>query len=110
MAGKTARNKGAKAEREVVELIKKHGLDAHRGHVFYRESDVVGLDGYHLEVKRQETYQLDKWLEQSEADAKKKNEGVPLVVFRKSRQPWRVVLNFEEFLNLLKKGQQNEQI
>lgn len=104
MAGKTARNKGAKAEREVVELIKKHGLDAHRGHVFYRESDVVGLDGYHLEVKRQETYQLDKWLEQSEADAAKKCEGVPLVVFHKSRQPWRVVLDFEVFLELVKKS------
>lgn len=100
--GAGARNKGAQAEREVVEIIKKHGLDAHRGHVFYRESDVVGLKGFHVEVKRQEVYKLDDWMEQSEKDAAKKDEGIPIVVFRKSRKPWRVLIDFEDFLELLK--------
>lgn len=100
--GAGARNKGAQAEREVVKIIKKHGLDAHRGQVFYRESDVVGVKGFHVEVKRQEVYKIDDWMEQSEKDAAKKDEGIPIVVFRKSRKPWRVLIDFEEFLELIK--------
>ena len=100
--GNGARNKGANAEREVAELIRKHGLEARRGFVFCKESDIVGLEGFHVEVKRQETYKLDDWMEQSIKDADKKGEGIPIVVFRKSRKPWRVLIDFEQFLELVK--------
>ena len=100
--GNGARNKGANAEREVAELIRKHGLEARRGFVFCRESDIVGLDGFHIEVKRQESYRLDEWMEQSIKDAAKRDEGIPIVVFRKSRKPWRVLIDFEQFLELVK--------
>lgn len=106
--GRGARTKGAQAEREVAELIQKHGFDAHRGKVFYHEPDVIGLDGFHIEVKRRENYYIDDWLKQSEQDAEKKQDGIPLVVFRKSRQPWRVILDFEEFLELVRKANGTE--
>ena len=93
------RNKGANAEREIANILKDHGIDARRGLVFLGEPDVVGLPGYHLEIKRQETYRIDDWLKQSEEDANE-NE-IPLVIFRKSRQPWRVIIDLEEFLKLL---------
>ena len=51
--GRSARNKGAGAERELARLIRdNYGYEVHRGKVFYKESDIVGLDGIHMEVKR----------------------------------------------------------
>jgi hypothetical protein len=64
------------------------------------ESDVSGaLPGFHLEVKRQERLRVVEWCEQAEADAAAG--AVPLVVFRRSRERWRVVLPFDDFLGLV---------
>lgn len=105
MSGRRNRNKGANAEREVARIINERlGLALHRtplsGGMQWR-GDVQGLPGHHVEVKRCETYKLDAWLKQTEEDAP---EGtVPLLVFRKSHQPWRVVMSLDHYLDVLER-------
>jgi len=51
-----------------------------------------------MEAKRRETLAIPQWLRQAETDARPGL--VPVVAFRQSRQPWRVVVPLEEFLRL----------
>ena len=98
--GKSQKEKGKRGEREVANILKAHGYDARRGQQFCGftgEADVVGLPGYHLEVKFQETTKLADWFAQSERDARKGE--VPVVVHRKSRSPWMITMRFEDWLN-----------
>ena len=100
--GKMQRNKGKVGEREVANILKEHGYEARRGQQFSGkngDADVVGLDGFHIEVKRQEAYKIDDWYEQSCSDAR--SGEIPIVVFRKSRSKWKVIIAFEEFLEVL---------
>lgn len=97
--GRREKEKGKRGEREVANILKAHGYDARRGQQFCGfngEADVVGMPGYHLEVKFQETTKLWEWLAQSERDAR--TGEVPVVVFRKSRSPWIVAMRFEDWL------------
>jgi Holliday junction resolvase len=104
------RRKGASAEREIVRLLRKHGItaarrtaplqSAHAQALGIRGADVDGLPGLHLEVKRQERILIEAWCRQAEADA---GENVPVVVWRRSRQPWRVTLPLDAFLELIAK-------
>lgn len=98
-----SKRKGAVAEREVSRILTSFGFDAHRTAQYCGNTgdaaDVTGLPGYHIEVKRCETTKIWDWIAQSRRDHK---EGeIPLVVFRKSRERWQVVLDFEEFLKIL---------
>lgn len=97
MSGKTSRSKGARGEREVRDVLKALGVHARRDGRLDDDLD-HGLEGYHLEVKRRERYEIDSWVEQAEEDA---GDRVPVVVFRKSRQPWRVIVDAEVFFRLV---------
>ena len=94
-----SRRKGASAERDLAREIRAHGFTCERTGRNGRTSEDVTHDipGAHIEVKRCERIELDKWLRQAEHDA---GALVPVVAFRKSRQPWRVVLPLSEFLRL----------
>lgn len=105
---KSQRVKGANGEREIVGILKAHGHDARRTapmqtHLGARGgfADVTGLDGYHLEVKRCERLQLDAWSHQAESEC---GENVPVVVYRRSREPWRVSMRFEDFLSMYERA------
>lgn len=93
---KSQRDKGANAEREVAKIIQAHGFRARRGQVFNHEPDIVTDMPFHIEVKRQEKTELGKWFMQSQEAAKGK---IPIVVHRKSREPWMVTMRFEEWLD-----------
>lgn len=106
--GKSQRVKGATAEREVAAIFRSHNLGGRRtGQMQAQngapETDVeIDVAGVHLEVKRQETTKIDAWCEQARRDAP---EGVtPVVVYRRSRQPWRVVLELDDYIDLLKRA------
>lgn len=104
MTGRSARAKGAGAEREVVDILVQHGYDAHRtphsGALVWMPGDVTGVPGIFIEVKRCEQVRIDEWSEKAELQADGK---VPVVVYRRSRQPWRVVLRLEDFLELMER-------
>ena len=98
-----SKQKGSRGEREVAEIIRKHGFEARRTQQYCGNtgdaSDVTSNLPYHIEVKHQERLEIDKWWEQATHDAMGKT---PILVFKKNRQKWRVVMDFEEFLELNK--------
>ena len=96
-----SRNKGKVGEREVANILKANGYDAKRG-VQYKggedSPDVVGLPGFHIEVKRVEKLHLYPALEQAKRD--KAEAEIPLVVHRQNNKEWVAILPFEDLIRL----------
>lgn len=101
MAKINSRNKGATAEREIANILKKEGYETRRGQQFSGlagDADVVGLPNIHIEVKRTEKFSLYAAMEQAKRDAK---EGcLPAVFHRKNRENWVVVMELDDWLQL----------
>jgi plasmid maintenance system antidote protein VapI len=110
-----SRVKGANGEREFRDVIREFGFTAERDGqtMVARFSGEPNLDvrhdipGVHVEVKRQETYLIDKWLSQAEFDAEKESRVAgsrmePWVVFRKSKQPWRAIVGAKWLLGVMR--------
>jgi Holliday junction resolvase len=100
-----SRAKGQRGELEVRDLLRKHGFQAERGQqrAGGPESPDVkhDIDGFHIEVKLTETFNLFKTLDQAQGDAP---HLVPLIFHRRNRKPWMVCLPAEVLLELLRKG------
>jgi len=97
-----SREKGKRGEREVANILKEYGFDARRGQQFSGangDADVVGVDGFHIEVKFREQLNLDDALDQATHDAPAG--AIPVVVHRKSRTKWKVTLDFRLFCEIL---------
>ena len=87
--GRAARNKGKNAELELVHFLRDlYGYPVRRGKVFYHESDVVGLPGIHIEVKRREPMALRDAMVQAVREARIREDGAPTVFARADRRPW----------------------
>lgn len=89
-----SRAKGASGERELAKLLRSQGYaDARRGQQYSGvngDADVVGVKGIHIECKRQEKVYDEKWMKQSEDDARKGE--VPVVIFRRNREQWKLLI------------------
>lgn len=101
-----SKQKGKRGELEVAHILKQNGFeDARRTAQFCGNTgdaaDVVGLDGFHIEVKRCETIKIMDWIRQAERDCKGRK--TPLVVFRRNNEDWYCVIRFQFFLDILKK-------
>ena len=105
--GKAEREKGKRGEREVARMLRLLGFDSHRSQQYCGKTgdadDVVGVDGYHIEVKRREKLSIMEWVRQTERDCN--SEDIPVVVFRQNGEPWRVVLDAIDFFSLVKEVQ-----
>ena len=101
------REKGKRGEREVAQLLRDLGYPARRTAQNCGKSgdaaDVIGVEGLHLEVKRCEQVRLDDWIRQAERDAEGTG-NIPVIVFRKSGEPWRVVVPAIDFFKMYKGG------
>lgn len=99
---KNSREKGKVGERELVHAIKEHlGLSTRRGQQFCGadgSADVVGMEGIHVECKRDEALNLYKAMLQAEGDSKG---GIPTVWHRKNRQPWMVTVKLVDLLEFV---------
>lgn len=95
-----SREKGARFERTIANILKQRGFEARRGQQFSGangDPDVVGLPGCHIEAKAVEKLELYKAYEQSCRDAL---EGeVPVVVHKKNRKPILITMSFSDFLD-----------
>jgi hypothetical protein len=95
--GRMRRNKGLRGEREVKLLYVEAGygvrdLEGRGDHLV--EGHPLGR--LHSETKRQEGLEIMRWMRQAIAEA---DEGtVPVVVFRRSKEPWYVCMRFSDFL------------
>lgn len=103
--GKRSRNKGKRRELELVHILNDEGFPVRRGYVFQHEPDIVGLEGFHLEVKGVESLNVRKALKQSIEDAEKRKDGIPIVAWKKSHEPWTVTLLLDDFLQIIRRCQ-----
>ena len=110
--GRHSRNKGKRGEREVAKIFRDAGYPARRS-VQYNgrpgtAADVVGVPGMHIEVKFVEKERIREWYRQAERDASASPEQVPVVVHRKSREPWLVTMSLDDFIRLLETDEERE--
>ena len=104
--GKSSQVKGRRAELELVRLFQSHGIPAEPGQAvsYGATPDIVGVDGVHVEVKRQENVNLSAALEQSQQDAERFGDGLPAVFHRKNREGWRVTMPITAWLKIYKRA------
>lgn len=97
-----SRQKGARGERELAEVLRGYGCKARRGQQFSGangDADVVGLDGYHIECKRVEKLNIYEAMDQSIRDAV--DGEIPIVCHRRDRKYWLVTMKLEDFMEEL---------
>jgi Holliday junction resolvase len=100
-----SRAKGATGEREIANYFTANGFPARRGQQFSGSSDspdIVcdSLSGYHFEIKRVDRgVNIYDWMAQAIKDAG--SEKTPVVIHRKSREDWVVIMRIDDFLELV---------
>lgn len=104
--GRYSKSKGKRGERMWAKVCREHGFkDARRTQQFsggtQDSSDVVGLDGIHIEVKFVEKLNLRNAMAQSEEDAKNSGKGeIPIVAHKTSNKPWLVTMLTDDWFEL----------
>lgn len=97
-----SRNKGRNAEREVELILQAAGFSTDRN--IGGRTQVSGDIAVHhpplaVEVRRRETLSLSQWSRDHEASTP--DHFTPAIVYRRSREPWRISLRLDDFLALL---------
>lgn len=99
--GRASKRKGADAERELAKLFRDmYGYPVRRGRVFDHESDMVGLDGIHPEVKAVERLNVYEAMAQAITEAKIRKDGIPVVFHKRTRSGWHVTMRLEDWADL----------
>ena len=100
-----SKRKGNRAERELLQLLTAYGVEAHRNEQRYiggeGNPDIsarIGPVSVHVECKRVERLSLTAALRQAHRDARN---ALPVVVHRRSREPWLVTMELSELLEAL---------
>lgn len=98
-----SRNKGKVGEREIAKYLREHGFtDARRG-VQYKggsdSPDVLGMTGFHIEVKRVERLDLHAAMEQSIRDSAV--DEIPVVMHRRNKDYWKITMRLDDFMEVL---------
>lgn len=103
MSGRGAQAKGRRAEIELAAYLQEKGYTEARPGAplnYGKEADITGIDGLHIECKRHEKLEINKWYAQATADAARMQDGKPIVIFRQNRRQWMVTLSLADFLEL----------
>ena len=95
-----SRNKGVRSEREVELRFQDAGFQTERAIGGRRQvAGDIATSGLAVEVRRRERIDIARWCADHEAETPE--HLTPIVVWRKSREPWRVCLTLDDFLDLL---------
>ncbi len=97
-----SQRKGKEGELKLMHFLQKLGLNVKRGYVWLNQSDLIGLDGIHIECKNVESLNVRKALDQAVEEAEKKKDGLPAVFWKKSRKEWVTVMRTEDWVILYK--------
>ena len=104
MSGKSSRDKGQRGEREICAMLNDElGLSLSRDLSQTRAGgcDISELKGWSIEVKYQETLHINSWWTQCLSQCKNTK---PLLIYRKSRQPWKCIMLLSDVTNGNYKG------
>ena len=97
-----SKKKGAKGEREFAAFCREQGYDCRRTSQYCGQtgdaSDVVGLPGLHIEVKRVERLNIEDAMSQARRDAKP--DEIPIVAHRRNNCRWLVTMDAEDWFAL----------
>lgn len=106
--GKKERDKGARGERMLRDKFNECGYEnVKRGFVWNKTSDLIGLKGIHIEAKFVERLNIRAALRQAQGEAEKRNDGMPAVFSKTSREPWIVTMYFDDWVKLYSKYEQS---
>lgn len=105
-----SKQKGARFERQLASKFRDYGYDSRRTAQYCGNtgdaSDVVGLEGIHIEAKHQEQMRLYDWMDQAKRDSK--NTGnMPVVFHKKNNCEILVTMQFDSFMKLYKEYEAN---
>lgn len=106
--GRASREKGKRGEREVAAAFRAAGFPEARRTVQFcgktgDAADVTGVSSLHIEVKRTERTNIEKWMSQTERDAKVAGrDDIPVVVHRRSHSEWFITMKLEDFFRIYK--------
>lgn len=106
---RNVKRKGSEGEREVCRILEAAGFtNAHRneqrmiGGYDNPDIDADGLCCFHMEVKRVERLNVSEAMKQARRDAAGR---VPIVIHRRTREPWLVTMPLEDWLPLARSVQ-----
>lgn len=104
--GKASRDKGSRAERELAKILTAAGFPSTRNaRNGISTADIAHpLDDVHLECKWVENISIPAWWKQATGDIAESDrpDRIPVVAFRQSSKPWRVVTTLDHYLELRK--------
>ena len=97
-----SKQKGKRGELELAHKLKEYGYDARRTAQYCGNtgdaSDVVGLNGIHIECKRNEHLNVYDAMAQAKHDANP--EELPTVMHRKNNCEWLVTMTLDDWMRL----------
>ena len=102
-----SRRKGADGERELASRLQERGIGCHRGYVQFKQSDLIGIEGIHVECKRVEKLNIHEAMEQAKRVAVKRQDGVPTVFHRRNRTEWLVTMRLDDWAEMYKGWEAN---
>ena len=98
-----SKQKGARFERQLASRFRDHGFEARRTAQYCGNtgdaSDVVGLEGIHIEAKHQERMQLYDWMEQARRDSAGTGR-IPAVFHKKNNAEILVTMELNNWMQL----------
>ena len=104
MSGRSAQAKGRRGEIELAQYLQEKGYTNARPGAplnYGKQPDITGIEGLHIECKRHEKVEIAKWYAQAQADAERMQDGKPVVVYRRNRGQWMIVLSLSDFLEMI---------
>lgn len=106
-----SRDKGARYERHIAQILRDYGYEAERGrqHSGGKDSPDVkhNMKGIHIEAKAVEKLNIWNALAQSEKDAGV--DEIPIVIFKRNRSKDYVALSLNDFMQLFQAYERTKQ-
>ena len=108
-----SKQKGARFERELAKRFREYGYEARRTAQYCGNtgdaSDVIGLNGIHIEAKHQEKMYLYDWVDQAKRDAEANGKGyLPTVFHKKNHCEILVTMTLDDWMALYKEYDTNK--
>lgn len=110
-----SKQKGARFERELAKRFREYGYESRRTAQYCGNtgdaSDVIGLNGIHIEAKHQEKMYLYDWVDQAKRDAEANGKGyLPTVFHKKNHCEILVTMTLDDWIKLYKEFETNKSL